>query len=882
VAFKHVYDLAKHPLRIESIDAGLRRTVLDAMGNAIEGRDSKGALVLHAYDVLNRPIRLWARDDSNSAVTLRERLEYGDGSDKNQPVNERNDNRAANRLGKLYRHYDEAGVLTFATYDFKGNVLEKARQVISDAAILKVFEQGASRNWQVPAFRVDWQASNANTLLDITEYRTTISYDGLNRIKMLRYPQDVDGQRKELLPQYNRAGALESVALDDEIYVERIAYNAKGQRTLIVYGNGVMTRYAYDPQTFRLVRLRTERYNKPDPLTYRPTGAALQDFGYEYDLAGNILAIHDRTPGSGVPNSLVGIDALNREFSYDPIYRLLTATGREHATAPPDVPWRDEIKTQDPTLTRGYTEKYQYDSVGNILQMQHAANGGSFTREFTLVPNKSSPINNRLATVTIGATTYNYEYDVNGNLIRESTSRHFEWDHTDRMKVYRTQTGNAEPSVHAHYLYDAAGQRVKKLVRKQGGDYDVTIYIDGLFEYHRRVKGGTTQENNTLHVMDNQSRIALVRVGKPFDEDKTPDVKFHLGDHLGSSNVVIDDNGDLINREEYTPYGETSFGSFVRKRYRYTGKERDEESGLYYHGARYYAPWVTRWVSCDPAGAKDSMDLYAYVSNSPINHIDPLGSFKIGSPISPPTHEAITSRAAARALEKTSAKLTFVEMLGFTRGLKEGSRWPDMPEGIVKAGSVLGAEGKVKDAEKSSLTYRTHFGDLQYWHSMSSAADKSAVDVRNKIIAQTSEWYDQGIKHFASGKYDEAGKELGKVLHMVQDSWSPAHVARDPKTGRIAGFQNYSLQDSAKHGEVDNISVNNWEAMAKRPGVTQATDVSQQLISDFLTGDKQAFMRTIEKNYELSPNAYVNKSEGQFRSSPQSAPPPQKQLKDDK
>jgi hypothetical protein len=70
--------------------------------------------------------------------------------------------------------------------------------------------------------------------------------------------------------------------------------------------------------------------------------------------------------------------------------------------------------------------------------------------------------------------------------------------------------------------------------------------------------------------------------------------------------------------------------------------------------------------------------------------------------------------------------------------------------------------------------------------------------------------------------------------------------------------------------------------MAKRPGVTQATDVSQQLISDFLTGDKQAFMRTIEKNYELSPNAYVNKSEGQFRSSPQSAPPPQKQLKDDK
>ena len=53
--FAHVYDLANRRLRTESIDAGLRRTVLDAAGDVIEGRDSKGALVLHAYDQLNRP-----------------------------------------------------------------------------------------------------------------------------------------------------------------------------------------------------------------------------------------------------------------------------------------------------------------------------------------------------------------------------------------------------------------------------------------------------------------------------------------------------------------------------------------------------------------------------------------------------------------------------------------------------------------------------------------------------------------------------------------------------------------------------------------------------------------------------------------------------------
>src|SRR5574341_2331965 len=261
-----------------------------------------------------------------------------------------------------------------------------------------------------------------------TEYRTSTAYDGLNRIKRLLYPRDVAGQRKELRPQYNRAGALERVELDSAVYVDHIAYNAKGQRTLIAYGNGVMTRYAYDPQTFRLLRLRTEGYTKPGLLTYHPTGAAspFQDFGYKYDLAGNILVIHDRTPGSGVQNTIAGIDALDRDFSYDPIYRLLSATGRECNKPLPPAPWDDTPRCHDVESTRGYTEIYTYDAVGNILQLQHVANGGNFTREFTLVPNNSSPINNRLATVTIGATPYNYEYDENGNLLHETTSRHFE------------------------------------------------------------------------------------------------------------------------------------------------------------------------------------------------------------------------------------------------------------------------------------------------------------------------------------------------------------------------------------------------------------------------------------------------------------------------
>jgi len=116
---------------------------------------------------------------------------------------------------------------------------------------------------------------------------------------------------------------------------------------------------------------------------------------------------------------------------------------------------------------------------------------------------------------------------------------------------------------------------VSKLVRK-GGQVEATIYVDGIFEHHRLARSGSIQENNTLHIMDNQSRVALVRIGTPLVKDTSPPVKFQFGDHLGSSNVAVDDSGNWINREEYTPYGEeTCFGGFSRKRFRFTGKERD-------------------------------------------------------------------------------------------------------------------------------------------------------------------------------------------------------------------------------------------------------------------------------------------------------------------
>lgn len=70
------------------------------------------------------------------------------------------------------------------------------------------------------------------------------------------------------------------------------------------------------------------------------------------------------------------------------------------------------------------------------------------------------------------------------------------------MRVYRTQAGNAEPTVHSHYLYDAAGQRVKKVLRKTEGRIEATVYIDAIFEHSCVIRGHDRLENNVLRVMD--------------------------------------------------------------------------------------------------------------------------------------------------------------------------------------------------------------------------------------------------------------------------------------------------------------------------------------------------------------------------------------------
>ncbi|MCT4648350.1 MAG: HNH endonuclease [Carboxylicivirga sp.] len=106
-------------------------------------------------------------------------------------------------------------------------------------------------------------------------------------------------------------------------------------------------------------------------------------------------------------------------------------------------------------------------------------------------------------------------------------------------------------------------------------------------------------------------------------------IRYQLDNHLGSASLELDENAAIISYEEYHPFGTTSYRSgrteteTSQKRYKYVGKERDEETGLYYYGFRYYAAWLCRFISVDPLQFEyPHYTPFQYAGNKPITYID--------------------------------------------------------------------------------------------------------------------------------------------------------------------------------------------------------------------------------------------------------------------
>jgi hypothetical protein len=212
-------------------------------------------------------------------------------------------------------------------------------------------------------------------------------------------------------------------------------------------------------------------------------------------------------------------------------------------------------------------------------------------------------------------------------------------------------------------------------------------------------------------------------------------------------------------------------------------------------------------------------------------------------------HETITEKALKEATMNPSINVDkkFVKALLGNKGV----RYPDTPEGLIKLALHIHKEG--------TLTFESHYGKKQYWHSMAFPGSDSARQIQAKIFEQGEEWYDKAARAWQEDDHKTAGQYIGRVLHMVQDSFSRSHVKRD-REGRIEGFQDYGAQDPGKHAEADSPEKGNpgkYEDLEKyMPGAAEAMAASKDLLECFLRQDKKSFIFKMKICYELAPNAY--------------------------
>jgi RHS repeat-associated protein len=599
----YAYDMLGTRVHQLSMDAGERWDLNDCVGKPLLHWDSLDHRFRHGYDALHRPTQLFVQTGAASEI-LAEKTAYGEGQASDQSLNLR---------GKIFQAFDGAGVVTHSAYDFEGNLLSSSRQLLQDY-----------KN------DVDWQASPA-PVLEPQTFTTAATYDALNRSVTLTTP-DASIHR----PTYNDAGLVTRIdvnlrgAATATAFVTAITYDAKGLREQIAYGNGATTAYQYDPNTFRLTHLTTMRASDQ---------ASLQDLAYAYDPVGNITHVQD---DADIQNTIYFRNQRiepSSAYVYDALYRLIQATGREHIgqLSQPQTDWDDSPRMNQPLPTdgqamRNYVENYSYDAVGNILQIIHQAMNGNWTRAYTYDEPNPSPTNNRLTSTAVGALKEPYTYDPHGNMTRMPHVPQMAWDFKDQLASTQRQVVNNAPAEATYYVYDASGQRVRKVTQSAAGTKAKERMYLGGYEVYREYAsdGGTvTLERQTLHVMDDKRRVAMMETNTT--GGAAPILRYQFDNHLGSASLELDARAAIISYEEYYPYGSTSFQAVAGavqvspKRYRYTGKERDEETGFYYHGARYYASWLGRWTTCDPIGLVDGVNMYACARANPIRYHDKTG-----------------------------------------------------------------------------------------------------------------------------------------------------------------------------------------------------------------------------------------------------------------
>jgi len=262
----------------------------------------------------------------------------------------------------------------------------------------------------------------------------------------------------------------------------------------------------------------------------------------------------------------------------------------------------------------GITSNYTYDQLYELTQV---AQGASTTESYSY-----DPVGNRLSSFGVPTYSYNvsneltsnstgsYAYDNNGNTLADASGKSYTWDFENRL-VQAVVPGTSGGTT--TFKYDPFGRRVQK-----SGPLGTTNYL--------------YVGKNSLEEVDNSGNVLAkytqtLSFDDPLAELRSGTTTFYQVDGTKSITSLSDTASTIAGTYAYDAFGNLSSSTgFLTNPFRYTGREFDEETGLYYYRTRYYDSGIGRFASEDSIRFKGGINFYPYVRNRPVTFGDPMGT----------------------------------------------------------------------------------------------------------------------------------------------------------------------------------------------------------------------------------------------------------------
>jgi RHS repeat-associated protein len=583
----------------------------DSHGNRTSVTDALGHQTTFTYDAMDRLTQITYPDTTTTQFGYDYRGRRTSATDQNGKTT----TYAYDDADRLITVTDAANNVTTYSYDTESN-LTSIEDAHYNTTYFTYDAFGRVTKTTFPSGYIETYAYDAdNNLTAKTDRKNqliTYTYDQLNRLTQKSYPDsstvnytyDLDSRLTQVIDPTGTysftfdnmgrlTGTTTSYTFLTRNFTTSYGYDAGSNRTSFTDPENGSSSYVYDT----LNRLQT--------LT--PPAAIGGSFGFAYN------ALSRRT-------SLTRPNTVSTSYSYDNLSRLLSVThAKGGATLDGATYTVDSVgnRTAKNDLYVGVTTNYGYDAIYELL---NATQAGATTESYTY-----DPVGNRLSNLTSSGWSYNtsneltarpsvsYAYDANGNTIVKTDSTgttNYTWDYENRLTSVTLPGSGGTVS----FKYDPFWRRIYK-----SSASGVSIYAydgDNLVEETNASGAAVARYSQGLNI---DEPLAMLRSGT---------TSYYQEDGLGSVTSLTNSAGAAAQTYTYDSFGNllAASGSLVNS-FRYTGREFDTETNLYFYRARYYDPAAGRFLNEDPIGFRGGLDLYDFVLDNPMNMVDPFGLY---------------------------------------------------------------------------------------------------------------------------------------------------------------------------------------------------------------------------------------------------------------